>query len=166
MSRAVDRPLMRERLSSAPVMELVLDLLQGAGIAAAIGIRPFLPVLLAGALAAANLGLDFDGTNFAFLEAAPFLLAIVVLLAVVDVVQRCVGPDATERGAWLYGLLAGALALGALEAGGSMADRDNPVVLGLVVGVACAALGFFAVRPVLARVRRRLGAEAGLLPFY
>ncbi len=34
-------------------MDLVLDLLQGAGIAAAIGIRPFLPVLLAGALAAA-----------------------------------------------------------------------------------------------------------------
>jgi hypothetical protein len=32
-------------------MDLVLDLLQGAGIAAAVGIRPFLPVLLVGALA-------------------------------------------------------------------------------------------------------------------
>ena len=31
-------------------MDFVLDLLQGAGIAAAIGIRPFLPVLLVGAL--------------------------------------------------------------------------------------------------------------------
>src|SRR3954468_12115457 len=129
---------MCERLSSAPVMDLVLGLLQGAGIAAAVGIRPFLPVLLAGALAAANLGIDFDGTNFSFLEAAPFLLAIVVLLAVVDVVQRRAGPDAADRGAWLYGLLAAALALGALEAGGSMADGGNPVVLGLVVGVACA----------------------------
>src|SRR5215213_861990 len=114
MSRAVDRPLMRERLSSAPVMELVLDLLQGAGIAAAIGIRPFLPVLLAGAFAAANLGLDFDGTDFAFLEAAGFLLGIVVLLAVVDLAGRRAGPEATDRGPWLYGLLAAALALGAL----------------------------------------------------
>jgi hypothetical protein len=33
-------------------MDFVFDLLQGAGIAAAIGIRPFLPVLLVGALAA------------------------------------------------------------------------------------------------------------------
>ena len=50
-------------------MDLVFDLLQGAGIAAAVGIRPFLPVLLAGALAAADLGLDFGGTDLAFLEA-------------------------------------------------------------------------------------------------
>ena len=62
-------------------MEFVLDLLQGAGIAAAIGIRPFLPVLLVGALASADLGLDFDGTSFAFLEEWPFLLAVLVLVA-------------------------------------------------------------------------------------
>ncbi len=147
-------------------MDLVLDLLQGAGIAAAVGIRPFLPVLLAGALAAANLGLDFENTDFSFLEAAGFLLAMVVLVAVVDVLVRRAGPDATERKPWLYVLLGVALVLGALQAAGSMADRGHPVILGAVVGVACAALGFFAVRPVIARVRRRLGAEAGLVPFY
>ena len=49
-------------------MDLLLDLLQGVGIAAAVGIRPFLPVLLVGALASADLGLDFDGTDFSFLE--------------------------------------------------------------------------------------------------
>jgi len=147
-------------------MDLVLDLLQGAGIAAAVGIRPFLPVLLAGALAAANLGLDFDGTDFSFLEATGFLLAVVVLVAVFDVVTRRAGPEATEQRPWLYALLALALVLGGLEAAGSMADRDQPVVAGAVAGVACAAVGFFAVRPVIARVRRRLGSEAGLLPFY
>ena len=41
-------------------MDYLLALLQGLGIAAAIGIRPFLPVLLVGALATANLGVDFD----------------------------------------------------------------------------------------------------------
>src|ERR1700710_682964 len=59
----------------------LFDLLQGAGIAAAIGIRPFLPVLLVGALAAANLGIDFGGTDFAFLEQAPALAVVLVLLA-------------------------------------------------------------------------------------
>ncbi len=147
-------------------MDLVLDLLQGAGIAAAIGIRPFLPVLLAGALATADLGLDFDGTDFSFLEATGFLLAIVVLVAVVDVAMRRAGPEATEARPWLYALLAVAVVLGALEAAGSVADRSDRWVVGGVVGAACAALGFFAVRPVIARVRRRLGAEAGLLPFY
>src|SRR3712207_5677924 len=147
-------------------MDFVLDLLQGAGIAAAIGIRPFLPVLLAGALAAADLGLDFGGTDFSFLEATGFLLAIVVLVALLDVAIRRLGPDATEQRPWLYVLLGVALVLGALEAAGSLADRDHPVVLGAVAGVAAAALGFFAVRPVMARVRRRLGSEAGLLPFY
>src|SRR5688500_3196441 len=60
-------------------MEFVFDLLQGIGIAAAIGSRPMLPVLLAGALASADLGLDFDGTDFAFLESWPFLLAAVLV---------------------------------------------------------------------------------------
>ena len=147
-------------------MDVVLDLLQGAGIAAAVGIRPFLPVLLAGALATANLGIDFSGTDFSFLEAAGFLLAIVVLVAVFDMVMRRAGAEAAERRPWLVALLALAVVLGALEAGGSMADRGHPVVPGILLGAACAALGFFAVRPVIARVRRRLGSEAGLLPFY
>ena len=41
--------------------------------------RPFLPALLAGALAAADLGVDFDGTEFAFLETPWWLLVARVL---------------------------------------------------------------------------------------
>src|ERR687894_76208 len=102
--------------SHATRMDFLLDLLQGIGIAAAIGIRPFLPVLLAGALAAANVGLDFDGTDFAFLEAWPFLLAVVLLVAVSDFAIRRAGPDAADRGPLGWGLLALAVALGALLA--------------------------------------------------
>src|SRR3712207_7188958 len=69
-------------------MDFLFDLLQGAGLAAAIGIRPFLPVLLAGALAAADLGLNFEGTSFAFLESWPFLLAVLVLVAIADLLIR------------------------------------------------------------------------------
>src|SRR3954469_19255633 len=97
-------------------MAFVFDLLQGAGLAAAIGIRPFLPVLLAGALAAADAGLDFDGTDFSFLEAWPFLLGVLALVVVLDRARRRAGQDGAERAPLLSVLLAVALALGALEA--------------------------------------------------
>ena len=37
--------------------------LQGIGLALAVGLRPFLPALLAGALARGDVGVDFDGTD-------------------------------------------------------------------------------------------------------
>jgi hypothetical protein len=148
-------------------MHLLLDLLQGAGLAAAIGIRPFLPVLLAGALASADAGLDFDGTDFSFLEAWPFLLVVLVLVMAVDLAGRRAGPEATDRPPLLYALLAVALVLGALVAAGSVADRSDAWWAGLIVGLACAALGFQAARSLLGRVRRRLDPEAaGALPVY
>ncbi len=144
-------------------MDLVFDLLQGAGLAAAIGIRPFLPVLLAGALASADVGLDFDGTDFAFLKGPAFLLAAVICVAALDYAGR------RDRAPSRLPLLIGGLAvvLGALVAGGSMADRDHPVALGIIVGAACAVLGFVAARSLFDRVRRRLDPEAaGALPVY
>ena len=40
-------------------MHLLFDIFQGIGIAAAVGIRPFLPVLAVGALAAGDVQIDF-----------------------------------------------------------------------------------------------------------
>jgi hypothetical protein len=143
-------------------MDFVMDLLQGTGIAAAIGIRPFLPVLLAGALASADLGLDFDGTSFAFLEEWPFLLGVLALTALSGVGERRLGPERLE-----WPLLAIAVVLGALVAAGSLDDRDHPIVPGIVAGVAAAALGFYAARSLFARVRRRLDPDAqAALPIY
>ena len=146
-------------------MEFVLDLLQGAGIAAAIGIRPFLPVLLAGALASADLGLDFDGTSFAFLEEWPFLLAVLVLVALTDFATR--RQANLETGPVVWVLLGMAMVLGALQGAGSLADHDYAIAPGIVAGVAAAALGFFAARSLFGRVRRRLDPDAqGVLPLY
>jgi hypothetical protein len=148
-------------------MDFLLDLLQGAGIAAAIGIRPFLPVLLVGALAAGNLGIDFDGTDFAFLEQAPALAIVLVMLAIATFAVRRAGPEAPERPPYVAVFAALAVALGALQGAASLADRDHPIIPGLVVGAVCAALGFVAVRDLLTRTRRRLDAEtAGALPVY
>ena len=148
-------------------MDFILDLLQGAGIAAAVGIRPFLPVLLAGALASADVGLDFSDTDFNFLEEWPFLLAAVVLVMALDFAGRRAGRDAAERPPLLYAIAAVALVLGALEAAGSVADRSDEWWAGLVVGLACAALGFQAARSLFGRVRRRLDEQsAAALPVY
>ena len=148
-------------------MDLLLDLLQGAGIAAAIGIRPSLPVLLVGALATANIGLDFGGTDFAFLESWPFLLAAVVLVVALDLAARRGRTQTSDsKPVWIT-LLGISLVLGALEAAGSLADRGHPVLPGVLLGAACAALGFVAARNLFARARRRLDADAAsTLPIY
>ncbi len=145
-------------------MEFVFDLLQGIGIAAAIGIRPMLPVLLAGALATRDIGLDFDGTDFAFLESWPFMLAAVLVTAALVYAGR---NRTVEPVPLVWTLAAVCVLLGALEAAGSLADRGHTIVPGVVLGAAAAALGFAAARDLFARVRRRLDAEAAAaLPVY
>ena len=146
-------------------MDLVLDLLQGLGVAAAIGIRPLLPVLVAGVLAIADVGVDFDGTSFAFLETWPFMAAVAVVVVALEVLRRRLADPHAGTLGWL--LLALAVALGALEAAGSVHDRHEPWITGLLVGAAAAVLGFLAARSLFGRVRRRLDAQtAGALPVY
>jgi hypothetical protein len=141
-------------------MDFAFDLLQGVGIAAAIGIRPFLPVLLVGALASGNLGLDFGGTGFAFLEQAPLLAVVLALLALATYTVRRAGLEAIETGLYALSFAVLAVVLGALEAAGSLADRGHSIIPGLVLGAAAAALGYAASRSLLQRTRRRLDVEA------
>ena len=148
-------------------MDTTLDILQALGIGAAAGIRPFLPALLVGALASADLGIDFDGTDFAFLEEPPFLIAMIVGLVLVDIVRRRAGDEELEKGPGLAVLGLAALAVAGLEGAGSLADRDGPVIAGVLAAVAGAVLAALALRPLFARVRSRLDAgAAGLLPLY
>jgi hypothetical protein len=148
-------------------MDYLLDLLQGLGIAAAIGIRPFLPTLLTGALAAADLGIDFENTDFSFLEGTAFLLVVVVAVAVFGVIDRNRRGAADSDGPFAAVFIAVALVLGALEASGSLADHSSDWWPGLIVGIAGAGLGFAAARSLLGRVRARLDAQtAGALPLY
>jgi hypothetical protein len=146
-------------------VDFVFDLLQGAGIAAGIGIRPFLPVLLVGALASADVGLDFDGTDFVFMEEWPFLLGVVVLVAISDIATRRQANLDTGPAVWL--LLTIAVVLGALQGAASLADHDYPLLPGIAAGAAAATLGFYAARSLFGRVRKRLDLEAQrVLPLY
>jgi hypothetical protein len=149
---------------TAPTMSLFLDIGQGAGLAGACGVRPFLPPLLAGALARGDIGLDFDGTDWRFLEAPGFLLAVFALALLWYGVQRS-GPNRTlELAAASIGL-----ALGGLLFAGSLAEGGNATWPGIVAGVACGALAWASVGGLFERARTRLavgGAAADTLALY
>jgi hypothetical protein len=148
-------------------VDLALAIAQGIGLALACGIRPFLPALLAGALASADLGVNFGGTDFAFLERSWFLLAVVVLLVVVVTLERRRGSAAIAAGPVGAAVAGVAIGLGALLCAGSMADVSGTWWPGIPIGLACAAVGQVTARGVLAGAGQRLDAAArGALPVY
>ena len=69
-------------------MHLVFDIFQGIGVAAAVGIRPFLPALAVGALGAADVQIDFSHTSYSFLEQAPFLLVMLIGVVLLGATER------------------------------------------------------------------------------
>ena len=144
-------------------MSVALDIGQGAGLAAASGVRPFLPPLLAGALARGDIGIDFDSGDWSFLE-QPWFLLVILILAILSYGAERSGLD---RRALRYAIAALALVLGALLFAGSLAEGDTVAWPGLIAGAAAAALGFAAVGGLLEGARRRLDeGAAGLLNAY
>ena len=148
-------------------MDPFLVIAQGAGLAAACGVRPFFPVLVAGALASADRGLDFEGTAFAFLEAPGFLLAAAVVLLALALLERRRLPSGAGDGPVAAAMGGVGIGLGALEFAGSLADEGHPAWPGLAAGLLCAGLAQAATRDFFGRVAARLDRQArGALPLY
>ncbi len=144
-------------------MRLLIDILQGAGLAGAAGIRPFLPALAAGAFASGDIGIDYEHTPFSFLEAPGWLLALVVAVIVVTVAQRR-GVSESVLESTLSGL---GIGLGAVLCAATIADHYDLWWPGLLGGGLCAALAGAATRSLVTRTRARLDAEArAALPVY
>jgi Domain of unknown function (DUF4126) len=145
-------------------MHLAFDIFQGIGIAAAAGIRPFLPALVAGALAAGNVEIHFKGTDYSFLQQSPFLVAMAVAAVVLAVLER---RFRAEHGVLAAALALAGAALGALLFAGSLARGHYAAWPGYIGGVICAAVGVAATVPLLRRVRQRLDQRAvGALSAY
>jgi hypothetical protein len=139
-------------------LTFAFDILTAIGLGAACGIRPFIPALVAGALAAANATIDFDHTGYGFLEAPEWLLALAVALVLTILLARFV-PD--------YGLWVAGLVIAGLLGAGTLQDHHHSAVVGWVLGVLCAVLGAAAARDLFGRVRSRLDERAaGALPLY
>ena len=141
-------------------MNLAFDICTGVGIAAAAGVRPFLPALAVGALGAADLQIDFAHSDFSFLQGVPFLLVMVLAAALLAVAERRIDRDRIATGPVAGAVALAALALAAVLFAGSLARDHHAFWPGLIGGVLCAAVGIMATRPLLVRVRARLDAEA------
>ncbi len=140
-------------------MSVFLDTTTGMGLSGATGVRPFLPPLLAGALARGDTGVDFSGTDWSFLESTGFLLAVLALGVIAYVAERSgANRRAVELGAGVVGVV-----LGALLFAGALADGGSTAWPGLVGGVLCAALGWRAVGGLVERTRARLPAGAAAM---
>jgi hypothetical protein len=155
-------------------MSLFFDIGTGAGLSSATGVRPYLPPLLAGGLARGDIGIDFDGTDFSFLESTAFLGAVVAVGVVAFLVERSVANRAAadeRRGRRrdpgdVLALLLG-LGFGALLFAGTLADDGHETWIGLLLGPFCALLGWIAIGGLIERVRNRLEPDqAALLTAY
>jgi hypothetical protein len=147
-------------------MKLALDILQGLGLASSAGLRPFMPALLAGGLASGDVGLDFDGTPFAFLESPIWLLALVIALIVSVFIRPLLEQPAGE--AALSGI---GIGLGALLCAASIDDRHATWWYGLIIGALVAYLASTVSRAIFGRVRARFAGAgdsqaAAALSFY
>jgi hypothetical protein len=153
-------------------MSLFLDIGTGSGLAGASGVRPFLPALLAGALARGDVGVDFDGTDWSFLESPAFLAAMLVLAVLAYAAERAtrggaVGGQPGRRSLLAVVLMGAGAVLGALLFAGSLADGGHVAVAGVLAGPPCAVLAWLAVGGLIERVRRRLDSgPASLLDAY
>jgi len=144
-------------------MSVFLDTTTGMGLAGATGVRPYLPPLLAGALARSDTGIDFDGTDWSFLESTGFLAAVVAIGVIAYLAERS---EANRRFVELFSGVVGVV-LGALLFAGALADGGSESWPGLIGGVICAALGWRALGGLIERARARLqGGGAALLTAY
>lgn len=141
-------------------MHLVFDIFQGLGVAAAVGIRPLLPTLAVGALAAGDVQIQFAHTDLSFLQGAPFLIVILVLALVLAGLERRLPARSLTVGPGAVAVALISLALGALLFAGALAHGHDAQWPGFIAGVLCALVGIFATRPLLARVRARLDDDA------
>jgi Domain of unknown function (DUF4126) len=143
----------------------------GVGLAAACGLRPFLPLLLAGALATNGaLGVSFSQGAYRFLEADWWLLVVVVALVLAYALQMSLGlaptidpgePPRREGRSKQSNVLAASLAglaigAGALLCAGTLAAHGDSAWPGLIGGFLAAGLAQRASGPVVARARTRL----------
>jgi hypothetical protein len=132
----------------------------GVGLAAASGLRPYLPALLAGALGSAGvLGVGFAHGSYHFLQAGWWLLILAVVLVATYLLQLRLGAERFETAVG-PAVSAHAIAVGALLFAGTLDAHGDAWWPGLLGGAGAAVLARYAAGPVVTRARARLPDRA------
>jgi hypothetical protein len=145
---------------------LFFDIGLGAGLAAACGMRPFLPLLLAGALASSSaLDVSFAHEPFRFLSETWWLLVVAVALVVSYAAQLLLsrstpsagGGEQDARRSLLSSTNAGlGIGSGVVVFAGTLAAHHELWWPGALAGGVCAALSESVVERVVSGARARL----------
>lgn len=129
----------------------------GLGLALASGVRPYLPALLAGALASSGvLGVRFAHGDYHFLQAGWWLAALAAALVVAYVSQLALGAPRFQAGALAAAEAGVGVGVGALLFAGTLAAHHDAPWPGLLGGALAALLAQAIVRPLASRTRARL----------
>jgi hypothetical protein len=129
----------------------------GLGLGIAAGLRPFLPALLAGALASGGLlGVGFSHGGYAFLQQGWWLVAMAAALLIAYVLQLRLGSERFEAGPLGAAVAGLGVGVGALLFAGTLGEHGDAAWPGLIGGALAALLGQAAIRPLIARARTRL----------
>jgi uncharacterized membrane protein HdeD (DUF308 family) len=137
-----------------------MDIGQGTGLAATAGARPFLPVIATGVMAHADAGVDFSGTDWAWMESWVFVGILAALFVAFWLIDRSgkselvrPGGRAMEAGPPYLFFCAAA---GALLFAGSLADGGQTSWPGLVAGALAGFIGYLAFGRFFMRANQRL----------
>src|SRR3954470_3429720 len=175
MSRAVERvggnviPLRSVPTAPLRLISAFTDIGQGAGLATTSGARPFLVVIATGVLAHEDVGVDFSGTDWAWMESWIFIGILAALFIAFWVMDRegkseRIRPGGRAMEAAPQYQFVCALA-GALLFAGSLADGGETSWPGLLVGAAIGFIGYLALGRLFMRANQRVFAagDPGIL---
>src|SRR3954452_14467192 len=140
-------------------MSTFTDIGQGAGLSSTSGARPFIAVIATGVLAHEDAGINFTGTDWAWMESWIFLGILAVLYVTFWVMDRDgknelirPGGRAMEEGP--YRVMCAVA--GALLFAGSLADGGETSWPGLLAGAVVGFIGYLALGRLFMRANQRL----------
>ena len=142
-------------------MSAFADIGQGAGTSSSTGFRPLLPLIVVGAMAKADAGINLEGTSFSWMESWIFIIGLAVVYLAgwfidrggTNLMRRGGGdPESRPDYAVLAAICGAILFAASLDAGG---DTEWP---GILAGALCAFAGYLGFSRLFMRANRRVAA--------
>src|SRR3954447_25959776 len=142
-------------------MSTFTDIGQGAGLSSTSGARPFIAVIATGVLAHEDAGINFTGTDWAWMESWIFLGILAVLYVAFWVMDRdgkneLIRPNGRAMEEGPYRVMCAVA--GALLFAGSLADGGETSWPGLLAGAVIGFIGYLGLGRLFGRATQRLFA--------